>query len=247
MMWITPKALLAVTFLVAPTILTTSSWSSQPSPAPSRSGGENFAAWTSGVSMNPAENCDSMNRVAQILSGAYQNATLHDAPNADLEEQDLLLESASIRFSSEMLCEMTQDSCNGANANEASAGVATPCVPADQSVELRNLADTLSAAAFRLESLSRSAALNDGSHSLALARGQSLQHLYRLAFTLSMANLDKTQNLAYLGEARQQLTSAREHLNAENSLCEGDERGYFERIQELAELDGKMANVRSQR
>lgn len=76
------------------------------------------------------------------------------------------------------------------------------CVLDDESVGLKGLTDMLSYAAFRLENLGRSAPPVDGTNgqrALVLARIGSMEHLYRMAFSLSRIYLDRSQSGVYFG------------------------------------------------
>jgi hypothetical protein len=111
---------------------------------------------------------------------------MHNAPNvdiADLEAKDLLLESASIRFSSRMLYEITKGSCQPDEHAAIGALADRTCVLDDESVGLKGLTDMLSYAASRLENLGRSAPPVDGTNgqrALIVARIGSMEHLYRI-------------------------------------------------------------------
>jgi hypothetical protein len=106
---------------------------------------------------------DNLRQLAYNLADAYGNALMHDAPDADLEAKDLLLESASIRLSSRMLYEITKGSCQP-NEHAIGALADRTCALDDESVGLRGLTDMLSHAAYRLENLGRSAPPADGTN-----------------------------------------------------------------------------------
>ena len=164
---------------------------------------------------------NNLRQLAHILADAYGNALMHDAPNtdnADLEARDLLLESASIRFSSRMLYEITKGSCQPDEHATTGALADRPCVLDDEFVGLRSLTDMLSYAAYRLENLGRSAPPADGTNgqrALVAARIGSMEHLYRMAFVLSRIYLDRSQSGVYLEAAREQLRLARKHMEIE--------------------------------
>jgi len=46
---------------------------------------------------------DENQQAMEILAGAYANSVMHDSANADLEANDLLLETASIEFASRLV------------------------------------------------------------------------------------------------------------------------------------------------
>lgn len=71
-----------------------------------------FVDFSRGHPMNDSNSdINNLRQLAHILADAYENALMHDSSNADLEARDLVLESASIRFSSRMLYEITKGSC----------------------------------------------------------------------------------------------------------------------------------------
>jgi hypothetical protein len=68
-----------------------------------------FADFSRGHPMNDSNSdINNLRQLAHILADPYENALMHDSSNADLEAKDLVLESASIRFSSRMLYEITK-------------------------------------------------------------------------------------------------------------------------------------------
>ena len=202
-----------------------------------------FAGYSNGQPMNT--DGDDLRQLAHILSGAYGNALMHDTPNANLEAKDRLLESASMRFSSRVLYEITRGSCQpDEQAGSASADHA--CVLNDESVALRSLTDMLSYAASRLENLSRSISLADGTGSqraLVMARIGSMEHLYRMAFALSMIYLDRTQSRVYLEAGREQLRLAREYMEMERRLCACDDHGYSSGLLELSQIEDELKDM----
>jgi len=192
---------------------------------------------------------DSLPQLAHILAHAYGNALMHDTPNEDPEAEDLLLESASIRFSSRMLYEITEGSCQ-TDEHAATGAMADPtCVLDDESVGLRDLTDMLSYAAYQLE-LERSAPSADGTKrqsTLVTARMGSLEHLYRMVFALSRIYLDGSQSGVYSAAAREQLGLARKHMELERRICACSDReytGYTTRLLELGELEDSLKDMR---
>jgi hypothetical protein len=209
-----------------------------------------FADPSSGQPMddNNSSNDDDNNdlrQLAHILAGAYGNALMHDTPNANLEAKDLLLESASIRFSSRMLYEITKGSCQP--DEHPDIGAANPtCVLNDESLGLRDLIDMLSYAAYRLENQRRSAHPADGTigpRALVVARIGSMEHLYRMVFALSKIHLDRSQSGRYLQAAREQLRSARNHMEIERGLCACSGHEYTARLLKLSELEDRLRQM----
>src|SRR5580658_984529 len=204
-----------------------------------------FAHFSGDDSVN--NSVDNFRQLANVLADAYGNALMHDASNADLEAKDLLLETASIRFSSRMLYEITKGSCQ---LDEDAAIGSSPnqtCVLDDESVDLKGLTDMLSYAAFRLENLGRSlppADRTNGQRALVVARMGSMEHLYRMVFALSRIHLDAAQSGVYLDVAREQLTLARKHMEIERSLCACSNDEYAAQLQELSELGDQLKNMR---
>lgn len=191
---------------------------------------------------------NNLRQLAHILADAYQNALMHDSSNADLEAKDLVLESASIRFSSRMLHEITKGSCQPDEHAAPGALADRTCVLDDESVGLMGLTDTLSYAAFRLENLGRSAPPLDGTNgqrALVLARIGSMAHLYRMVFSLSRIHLDRSQSGVYLRAAREQLRLARKHMEIEHSLCACSDHEHTARMQELSELEDQLKDMRN--
>jgi hypothetical protein len=207
-----------------------------------------FADFSRGHPMNDSNrDINNLRQLAHILADAYENALMHDSSNADLEAKDLVLESASIRFSSRMLYEITKGSCQ---PDERAAGALADrtCVLDDESVGLKGLTDMLSYAAFRLENLGRSAPPVDGTNgqrALGLARIGSMEHLYRMAFSLSRIYLDRSQSGVYLEAAREQLRLARKHMEIERSLCACSDHEHTARMQELSELEDQLKDMRN--
>lgn len=201
--------------------------------------------------MNNSNNDNNnLRQLAHNLADAYGNALMHDAPNADnadLEAKDLLLESASIRFSSRMLNEITKGSCQP-NEHAAMGALAhRTCVLDDESVDLRGLTDMLSYAAYRLENLGRSAPPVDRTNdprALLVARIGSMEHLYRMVFALSRIYLDKSQSGVYLEAAREQLRLARKQMEIERSLCARNDHEHAARLQELSALEDQLKGTR---
>ena len=109
-----------------------------------------FADFSRGHTMNDSNSdINNLRHFAHILADAYENALMHDSSNADLEAKDLVLESASIRFSSRMLYEITKGSCQPDEHAAPGALADHTCVLDDESVGLKGLTDMLSYAAFR--------------------------------------------------------------------------------------------------
>lgn len=194
-------------------------------------------------------------QLAHTLSDAYTNALMHETPNAELEAKDLLLESAAIRFSSRMLYEITQGSCQTAeDAAVKGSSVDGTCVLDDESVGLADLTDTLSSAAHRLEDLGfedlgRAACVADGGNGKptpAGARIGAMEHLYRMVFALSKVYLDRSQSGVYVEAAREQLGFARRDMETERSLCACDDSGYSARLLELSEIEDRLSDIRDE-
>jgi hypothetical protein len=203
-----------------------------------------FADVSSSQPMNNS-NSDIRNlrQLAHVLADAYGNALLHNTPNADLEAADLVLESASIRFSSRLLYEITRGSCQ---PDRDAASPDRTCVLDDESVGLRSLTDMLSYAAYRLESLVRPATPADGTdaqRAVGLARIQSMQHLYRMVFAFSMVYLDRSQSDLYFEAAREQLGLARKHMENDRILCACSDHEYTVRLLELSELEERLKDM----
>lgn len=210
-----------------------------------------FADCLSGQPMNDS-NGDNNNlpQLAHILADSYGNAIMHDTPNADLEAKDLLLESASIRFSSRMLSEITKGSCQPHQHADIGALPDLTCVLDDESVGLRGLSDMLSSAAYRLENLDKSTRAADGINgrrALVVARIGSLEHLYRMVFALSRIYLDRSQSDVYLKAAREQLRFARKHMEIERSLCACSDHEYTARLLELSDLEEQLKEIREEK
>ncbi len=217
---------------------------------PSMSENACFADVSRGQPMNNSDNDnDNLRQLAHNLADAYGNALMHDAPDdADLEANDLLLESASIRFSSCMLYEITKGSCHPSEHAAIGALADRTCALDDESVGLRGLTDMLSQAAYRLEKLGRSVPPADGTNSrraLVLARIGSMEHLYRMAVSLSRIYLDRSQSGVYLEAAREQLRSARKHMEVESSFCAFSDHEHTARLQELSELEDQLKDMRN--
>jgi hypothetical protein len=196
--------------------------------------------YSTGWPMTTGDN--DLRQLADILAGAHNNALMHDTPRAGLEAQDLLLESASIQFSSRVLYEITTGSCqpgeNGAGTSDGGT-----CVLDDESVALRSLTDMLSYAASRLENLGRSAPSADrtaNQSALVMARIGSMEHLYRMAFTLSMMYLDRPQSGVYLQAAHEQLILARQHMEIERRLCACSDHEQAAGLLELSQLEDQL-------
>lgn len=206
-----------------------------------------FADFSRGQPMNNSDSDnDNLRQLAYNLADAYGNALMHDAPDADLEAKDLLLESASIRLSSRMLYEITKGSCQP-NEHAIGALADRTCALDDESVGLRGLTDMLSHAAYRLEKLGRSAPPADGTNgqrALVLARIGSMEHLYRMAVSLSRIYLDRSQSGVYLEAALGQIRLARKHMEIERSLCEFSDHEHAARLQELSEIEDQLNDMR---
>ena len=207
-----------------------------------------FVDFSRGHPMNDSNSdINNLRQLAHILADAYENALMHDSSNADLEAKDLVLESASIRFSSRMLYEITKGSCRPDEHAAPGALADRTCVLDDESVGLKGLTDMLSYAAFRLENLGRSAPPVDGTNgqrALVLARIGSMEHLYRMAVSLSRIYLDRSQSGVYLEAAREQLRLARKRMEIERSLCACSDHEHTARLQELSELEDQLKDMR---
>jgi hypothetical protein len=193
---------------------------------------------------NPSNDGEDVQKLIQTLGLAYENSLRHDKPNADLEVMDLRLEGASIRFASRIFHEITRGSCQaGEFADTTKVTADGPCVLDDKSVAIRDLSDTLSNAAYRLENLARSAPDTDGPNAqraLHLARMRSMEHLYRMVFAFSKIYLDRSQSGTYLDAAQEQLKLARQQMELERSLCTCNTSGYAVRLGELSQLDDRL-------
>ena len=205
-----------------------------------------FVDFSRGHPMNDSNSdINNLRQLAHILADAYENALMHDSSNADLEAKDLVLESASIRFSSRMLYEITKGSCQP-NEHAIGALADRTCALDDESVGLRGLTDMLSHAAYRLEKLGRSAPPADGTNgqrALVLARIGSMEHLYRMAFSLSRIYLDRSQSGVYLEAAGEQLRLARKRMEIERSLCACSDHEHTARLQELSEIEYRLKDM----
>ena len=187
---------------------------------------------------------DQIHQLVHILSGAYENALMRDGSKADLETSDVLLETASIRFSSRVLNEMKDGSCR---SDAQATAAANPCVLGDPSLALGDWTEMLSQAAYRLVSLARSASAADSSdnaRAVITERMESMEHLYRMVFAVSKIYLDQSQSRAYLDAAQEQLRQARTHMEAERNICESDSSAYAGRLLELSGLNDQMNNMR---
>jgi hypothetical protein len=201
------------------------------------------ASMNSSVSVNDSSD---LPQLAHILADAYGNALMHDTASEDSEAEDLLLESASIRFASRMVYEITEGSCQRDEHSAMGASADRTCVLDNESVDLADLSDRLSYAAYRLEDLGRSSP-SDGTNSqrtLDAARIASMEHLYRMVFALSRSYLDRSQSGVYLEAAREQLGLARKHMEVERSLCACDDHEYTARLLELSELEDQLEDMR---
>jgi hypothetical protein len=201
-----------------------------------------------GQSMNDssARDANEVRQLVRVLGGAYQNSLMHGSASANLEASDLLLENASIGFSAHLVYELKQGSCNlKAVAQETNPESA--CALDDPSLTLGNWAEMLSYAAYRLDTVARSASAADGaenSHGMATERMESMGHLYRMVFALSKSYLDPAQSSAYLAAAQEQLRLARTHMEAEHNLCDCESSGYSARLLQLSEIESQMNGMR---
>ena len=204
------------------------------------SAGDDFA-----MDESPVSDSGQIQELVRILNGAYENALLHDSSKANLESSDVLLENASIQFSSRVLHEVKEGSCR---SNAQAAAGASACALADPSLGLSDWAEMLSYAAYRLENLARSPSAaegSDSSHAVIVERIESMEHLYRMVFAVSKIYLDQAQSRAYLEAAQEQLKLARSHIEAERNLCECDSSAYAGRLLGLTELNDQMNDMRS--
>jgi hypothetical protein len=202
--------------------------------------------------LSESKNCG-LAELMNFLGVAYQNALAHDAGNNDTPSEDLTamdfgLERAAIQLSSRILLAMTDRSCGsnaGNNIPDATASDSSAdCVSItnkEEDAELQHLTDTLSYAAYKLQSLATSAraedsadqtdgrtreftAGNDPAAARAISgewssRLRSMEHLYRMSFALANAHLDQSQQVTYLEAARQQLLLAHKSLENERQFC----------------------------
>jgi hypothetical protein len=195
---------------------------------------------------NSNDDNNDLRELAHILAGAYGNALMHGAPNADLEAKDLLLESASIRFSSRMLYEITKGSCQADEHADTENAASPTCVLDDESVGLRSLTDMLSYAAYWFDnqhSPAPPAGFTNGPRALVVARIGSMKHLYRMVFALSKIYLDRSQSRVYMQAAQAQLKLARQHMEVERSLCARSDLEYVARLLELSELEDQLKHM----
>ena len=193
------------------------------------------AAYTSDMTAN-AE----LRQLAHTLSGAYSNAMRHDADAANLDSEDLNLERASIRLSSLIAHEVAAN-CSATIQRARSSD--QNCALSGGSADLRNLSDTLSYAASRLENQGRMAARSRTANPLHQVRIGSLEHLYRTVFALARLYLDRDQGTIYLAAARQQIGLARTNLEEERRLCACDPAHYSARLDDLSELDSALQQI----
>jgi hypothetical protein len=178
----------------------------------------------------------------RTLDNAYENAVSHKAANPDSETADLLLENASIRLSSRILSAMNQAPCR--QRDPGTIGARTEkCSLDDESIHLRDLTDVLSYAANSLQQLATSMAPRDVTQTLEIARIRSMEHLYRMTFAISKAHFDPSQSGSYFQVAHEQLTLARNSLQAESDLCACSSKGYSGRLLELSEVDQLLSQV----
>jgi hypothetical protein len=194
---------------------------------------------------SPVSDNSQIRQLVHILSGAYENALLHGSSRADLAASDVLLETASIQFSSRALQELKEGSCRSDAEAKPSLDA---CALSDPSLALGDWTEMLSYAAYRLENLARSASTADGSNAgqaVLTERIEAMEHLYRVVFSVSKIYLDQPQSRAYLDGAQEQLRLARSHIEAERNLCECDSAAYAGRLLELSELNDQMNDVRS--
>src|SRR5271166_3424866 len=135
-----------------------------------------FIGNDSSIDDSPVSDNDQIQQLVRILSGAYENSLMHDGSKADLEASDVLLETASIRFSSRALAELKNGSCRSEAQPSAAANA---CALADPSLALSEWAEMLSHAAYRLDSLARSAPAadsSDNSRAVVAERMESMEH-----------------------------------------------------------------------
>lgn len=182
-------------------------------------------------------------RLTHILAGAYGNAIRHNQPTADLESEDLILENASIRFSS-LIAREIASTCGDTIQRAGSFG--RNCVLDEQAADLRNLSDMLSYAASRLENQSRIADHTTTANALHQVRIGSLEHLYRMVFALAKVYFDRPQSEAYLKAAHEQINLARTSIEKEQQLCSGDAQTYTTELEALARLDDAILNIQAQ-
>lgn len=181
----------------------------------------------------------------RTLAKAYQNSIMQDAPDADLEADDLLLENSSIVFSLRMLDELGKGVCQ--SSDPATPTIVERSCPLDEELAgLNNLSNSLSYAASRLERISDAASRTDLStpeESVFAARIRSMEHLYRLVFALSHIYLDSSQSEVYLQAAGEQLQLANNSMEKEREVCSCDSRGFALRFLELSQLGDRIASL----
>ncbi len=186
-----------------------------------------------------SDNSD-VRQLTRALAPAYGNALKHDGPARNLELEDATLETASIRLSS-LIAREISGSCNDTVRRASTSNPA--CSLEDESVDLRNLSDSLSYAAARLESQARLADRSQGANAFHRARIASLAHLYRTVFALAKGYFDRAQSESYLKAAHEQINLARASLEAERELCSCDPQPYTARLEQLAQLDDAVLNI----
>jgi hypothetical protein len=190
-------------------------------------------------SMNPNYG---ISQLLRTLNGAYQNSLMHDSGRTDLEASDLALEDASIQLSARMLDELSEGAC-GSDAERVSTN---ECELDDPSLALGDWAEMISYAAYRLENAARSATSTagaDDSHPPVTERIESMDHLYRMVFAVTKAHLDHLQSHTYLEAAQEQIRLARQHMEAERTLCQCDPSGYATRLQKLSALGDQINSL----
>lgn len=208
------------------------------------------------------QNSGDLRELMQTLGKAYQNSVMQDAPNADLQTDDLRLETSSIMFSLLMLDEIGKGVCQ--SSDPATPGVVDQaCVLDDEFAGLNNLSESLSYAASRLEKISEAVPradlskrdltdpvltnpdLTKAEQSLFVARIQSMEHLYRMVFALSGVYLDANQSAVYLQAADEQLQLAHSSMENERALCACDPSGYATRLDGLSKLSNRITSLRA--
>ncbi len=72
-----------------------------------------------------------------------------------------------------------------------------------------------------------------------------MEHLYRVVFAVTKAHLDRLQRHTYLEAAQEQLALAREHVEAERSLCQCNAASYASRLQQLSALGSQIDSLQA--
>jgi hypothetical protein len=71
-----------------------------------------------------------------------------------------------------------------------------------------------------------------------------MEHLYRMALSVSRIYLDRSQSGVYLEAAHEQLRLACNHMEIESSLCAFSDHEHTARLQKLSELEDQLKDLR---